>query len=152
MRPIGGFFYCFSCQPYKETNHACRGSWEQKHFFLPCHFFLFSFHFSSFWPLLCSSLSFNVLPKDEKKLVFILKLVISTCRFVWRLTKSVLMVFTVTSSDWKVKKATFYEILFTLGWRVIKQKSLYKFQPRSMFHSENTAIWTYVFSQCVTPK
>ena len=37
------------------------------------------------------------------------------------------MVFTVTSSDCKVKKARFYEFLFTLGWRLIKNKSLYKF-------------------------
>lgn len=40
MRPIGGFFYCFTCQPYKQTNQACRGSWEQKHFL-----------FLSFFPL-----------------------------------------------------------------------------------------------------
>ena len=38
-----------------------------------------------------------------------------------------LMVFTVTSSDCKVKKARFYEFLFTLGWRLIGNKSLYKF-------------------------
>ena len=34
---------------------------------------------------------------------------------------------TVTSSDCKVKKARFYEFLFTLGWRLIGNKSLYKF-------------------------
>ena len=33
----------------------------------------------------------------------------------------------MTSSDWKVKKARFYEFLFTLGWRWIENKSLYKF-------------------------
>ena len=38
-----------------------------------------------------------------------------------------LMVFTVTSSDCRVKKAWFYEFLFTLGWRLIGNKSLYKF-------------------------
>ena len=38
-----------------------------------------------------------------------------------------LMVFTVTSSDCKVKKARFYEFLFTLGWRLIGNTSLYKF-------------------------
>ena len=38
-----------------------------------------------------------------------------------------LMVFTVTSSDCKVKKARFYEFFFTLGWRLIGNKSLYKF-------------------------
>ena len=37
------------------------------------------------------------------------------------------MVFTVTSSDCKVKKARFYEFFFTLGWRLIGNKSLYKF-------------------------
>ena len=35
--------------------------------------------------------------------------------------------FTVTSSDCKVKKARFYEFLFTLGWRLIGNTSLYKF-------------------------
>ena len=39
----------------------------------------------------------------------------------------ILMVFTVTSSDCKVKKARFYEFLFKLGWRLIGNTSLYKF-------------------------
>ena len=38
-----------------------------------------------------------------------------------------LMVFTVTSSDCKVKKVRFYEFLFTLGWRLVGNTSLYKF-------------------------
>ena len=37
------------------------------------------------------------------------------------------MVFIVTSSTCKVKIARFYELLFTLGWRLTKSKSLYKF-------------------------
>ena len=47
----------------------------------------------------------------------------------WCLSSSFkqLMVFTVTSSDCKVKKARFYEFLFTLGWRLIGNTSLYKF-------------------------
>ena len=46
---------------------------------------------------------------------------------VWPFTLNVLMVFTVTSSDCKVKKARFYEFVFTLGWRLIGNTSLYKF-------------------------
>ena len=38
-----------------------------------------------------------------------------------------LMVFMVTSSDCKVKKVRFYEFLFTLGWRLVGNTSLYKF-------------------------
>ena len=55
-----------------------------------------------------------------------LSLVCDTCvQYVELL--DILMVFTVTSLDCKVKKARFYEFLLTLGWRLIKNKSLYKF-------------------------
>ena len=37
------------------------------------------------------------------------------------------MVFTVTSSECKVKKARLYEFLSRLGWRTIENKSFYKF-------------------------
>ena len=42
-------------------------------------------------------------------------------------TLTILMGFTVTSSDYKVKKARFYAFLFTLGWRLTGNKSWCKF-------------------------
>ena len=53
----------------------------------------------------------------------------------------------VTSSNCQVKIARFYDFLFTLSWIEVKQKvNLYTcFYSRSMFHFENTAIWTYEF-------
>ena len=108
MRPIGGFFYCFSCQPYKETNPACRGSWEHKHFL-----FLFSFFFFSL-PLffVFAFLMFIAIVQRsaEGQKVFTLKLMISTCRFVWRTTKSVLqslygsLLFTAVSDNTHPRK------------------------------------------------
>ena len=50
-----------------------------------------------------------------------------TSRRKWTKNLNLSMVFTVTSSDCKVKKASFYELLFTLGWKLIENKSLYKF-------------------------
>ena len=58
-----------------------------------------------------------------------------------------LMVFTVTSSDCKVKKARFYEFLFTLGWRLIGNKSLYKFPaPQVCFISKFSSLNFRVFT------
>ena len=103
MRPIGGFFYCFSCQPYKETNQACRGSWEHKHFVFPFPFSFFFFFLPLFFVL--AFLMFIAIVQRST-----LKLMISTCRFVWRTTKSVLqslygrLLFTAVSDNTHPRK------------------------------------------------
>ena len=103
MRPIGGFFYCFSCQPYKETNQACRGSWEHKHFVFPFPFSFFFFFLPLFFVL--AFLMFIAIVQRST-----LKLMISTCRFVWRVTKSVLqslygsLLFTAVSDNTHPRK------------------------------------------------
>jgi len=109
MRPIGGFFYCFSCQPYKETNQACRGSWEQKHFLFSI-FFLF-FPLPLFFVLAFFMFIAIVQRSAGGQKVIILKLMIPTCRFVWRVTKSVLqslyggsLLFTAVSDDTHPRK------------------------------------------------
>ena len=103
MRPIGGFFYCFSCQPYKETNQACRGSWEHKHFVFPFPFSFFFFSLPLFFVL--AFLMFIAIVQRST-----LKVMISTCRFVWRVTKSVLqslygnLLFTAVSDNTHPRK------------------------------------------------
>ena len=103
MRPIGGFFYCFSCQPYKETNQACRGSWEHKHFVFPFPFPFFFFSLPLFFVL--AFLMFIAIVQRST-----LELMISTCRFVWRVTKSVLqslygrLLFTAVSDNTHPRK------------------------------------------------
>ena len=61
--------------------------------------------------------------------------------------KNLLIVFTVTSSDCKVKKARFYEFLFTLGWRLIGNKSLYKFPaPKHVSFRKYSSLKVRVFT------
>ena len=58
-----------------------------------------------------------------------------------------LMVFTVTSSDGKVKKARFYEFSFTLGWRLIGNKSLHKFSaPKHVSFRKHSSLNFRVFT------
>ena len=110
MWPIGGFVYCFSRQPYKETNQACRGSWEHKHFFFPFPFSFFFFPLPLFFVLAFLMFIAIVQRSAEGQKVFILKLMISTCRFVSRTTKSVLqslygsLLFTAVSDNTHPRK------------------------------------------------
>ena len=61
--------------------------------------------------------------------------------------KNLLIFFTVTSSDCKVKKARFYEFLFTLGWRLIVNKSLYKFPaPKHVSFRKYSSLNVRVFT------
>ena len=58
-----------------------------------------------------------------------------------------LMVFTVTLSDCKVKKARFYEFLFTLGWRLIGNTSLNKFSaPKHVSFQKYSSLNFRVFT------